>query len=198
MRARARAQCTAHAVAGFTLVEIMIAVLVLALGIVGGVAMQLAALRTRHQASLLAQASWLAAGMAERMRANPEQMRLPDGANPYLTLDYDVLAEPNPVAPAVLCHGGACDGAQLAAFDLYEIKALMRENLPAGRAVICRDAGLWSGGKLRWDCGGGAGAPLVIKVGWRGKNPDGTPRKDEAGEYVPGVALPLASVAGAP
>jgi type IV pilus assembly protein PilV len=189
---------TARAVAGFTLVEVMIAVLVLALGIVGGVSMQLAALRARHQSTLLAQASWLAVGMAERMRANPEQMRLADGANPYLTLDYDVLAEPDPPAPAALCYDGACDGAQLAAFDLYEMKALMRENLPAGRAVVCRDAGLWSGGRLRWTCSGGAGAPLVIKVGWRGKNPDGTPRKDEAGEYVPGVALPLLMAAGAP
>ena len=62
---------TARAVAGFTLVEVMIAVLVLALGIVGGVSMQLAALRARHQSTLLAQASWLAVGMAERMRANP-------------------------------------------------------------------------------------------------------------------------------
>lgn len=189
---------TARAVAGFTLVEVMIAVLVLALGIVGGVSMQLAALRARHQSTLLAQASWLAVGMAERMRANPEQMRLPDGANLYLTLDYDVLAEPNQPAPAALCYGGDCNGAQLAAFDLYEMKALMRENLPAGRAVVCRDAGLWSGGKLRWACRGGAGAPLVVKVGWRGKNPDGTPRKDEAGEYVPGVALPLALTVGAP
>ncbi|USX12836.1 type IV pilus modification protein PilV [Oxalobacteraceae bacterium OTU3CAMAD1] len=179
----------ARAVAGFTLVEVMIAVLVLALGIVGGVSMQLAALRARHQSTLLAQASWLAVGMAERMRANPEQMRLPDGGNLYLTLDYDVLAEPNPSMPSALCYGGDCDGAQLAAFDLYEMKALMRENLPAGRAVVCRDAGLWSGGKLRWACSGGAGAPLVIKVGWRGKNPNGTQRKDEAGEYVPGVAL---------
>ena len=189
---------TARAVAGFTLVEVMIAVLVLALGIVGGVSMQLAALRARHQSTLLAQASWLAVGMAERMRANPEQMGLPDGANLYLTLDYDVLAEPNPPMPPALCYGGDCDGAQLAAFDVYEMKALMRENLPAGRAVVCRDAGLWAGGKLRWACTGGPGAPLVIKVGWRGKNPNGTPRKDEAGEYVPGVALPLALTVGAP
>lgn len=180
---------TARAVAGFTLVEVMIAVLVLALGIVGGVSMQLAALRARHQSTLLAQASWLAAGMAERMRANPEQMRLADGDNLYLTLDYDLLAEPNPLAPAALCYDGACDGAQLAAFDLYEMKALMREHLPAGRAVVCRDADLWAGGKLRWACSGGAGAPLVVKVGWRGKNPDGTPNKDQAGEYAPGVAL---------
>ncbi|HEX7986499.1 MAG TPA: prepilin-type N-terminal cleavage/methylation domain-containing protein, partial [Duganella sp.] len=42
-----RVRHTARAVAGFTLVEIMIAVLVLAVGVVGGVSMQLAALRAR-------------------------------------------------------------------------------------------------------------------------------------------------------
>ena len=187
-----------NACAGFTLVEVLIALLVLALGLLGGLSMQMAALRARHQSTLLVQASWLAAGMAERMRANATQMRLPDDDNPYLALDYDVLAEPSPPAPAALCYGGACDAAQLAAFDLYEMKTLMRQHLPGGRAVVCRDAAMWAGSKLRWACGGGTGAPLVVKVGWRGKNPDGTPRKDEAGEYAPGVALAMASPEVAP
>jgi type IV pilus assembly protein PilV len=176
---------------GFTLLEILIAVVLLALGIMGGVAMQMAALQARHQAGLLSQATQLATAMAERMRANAGQMRLADGDNPYLTLNYDALADPNPPAPAALCHGGACGGRQLALADLYEAKMLVRKNLPGGRVVICRDAGLWSGGRLQWGCGGGAGAPMVIKVGWRGRNPDGTPRTDEAGEYMPGVALPI-------
>ena len=167
--------------AGYTLLEILIAVVLLALGILGGVALQMAA--------LLSQATQLATGMAEHMRANAGQMRLGDGDNPYLTLNYDALAEPRPTAPAALCHGGACSGGQLALADLYEAKMLVQKNLPAGRVTICRDAGLWSGGKLRWQCGGGSNAPLVIKVGWRGKNPDGTPRTDEAGEDMPGVAL---------
>jgi type IV pilus assembly protein PilV len=29
----------------------------------------------------------------------------------------------------------------------------------------------------------------VVKVGWRGKNPDGTPHTDAQGAYLPGVAL---------
>lgn len=180
---------------GYTLLEVLIAVVVLALGIMGGVALQLAALRARHQAALLSQATQLATAMAERMRANAGQMRLTDGDNLYLTLNYDALNEPHPPAPAALCYGGAaCGGAQLALSDLYEAKLLVKQNLPAGRVVICRDAGLWSGGKLRWACGGGAGAPLVVKVGWRGKNPDGTPRTDDSGEYMPGVALAVGVV----
>ncbi|MET0321997.1 MAG: type IV pilus modification protein PilV [Duganella sp.] len=176
---------------GFTLLEVLVAVLVLALGIVGGVAMQLAAMRARHQSALLAQASWLATGMAERIRANRPQTALPDASNPYLTLDYDVLNDGAPALPPVLCHAGACDSAQLAWFDVYEMKTALRTHLPSGRAVICRDGGLWSGGMLRWSCSGGANAPLVIKVGWRGKNPDGTPQLDQAGNYAPGVALPI-------
>jgi type IV pilus assembly protein PilV len=168
---------------GFTLLEVLIAVVVLALGIIGGVALQMAALRARHQAVLLSQAAQMAAALAERMRANPAQTDL------YLTLNYDAYAEPLPSAPPALCHGDACTSAQLAWADMYEAKHQVRLGMPAGRVLVCRDAGLWSGGILRWTCTGGPSAPVVVKVGWRGKNPDGTPLVGAAGEYAPGVAL---------
>ena len=158
---------------GYTLLEILIAVVLLALGIMGGVALQMAALRARQ----------LATALAERMRANPAQSDL------YLTLNYDAYAEPSPAPPPALCHGDACASAQLALADMYDAKLQVRQAMPAGRVVICRDAGLWSGGTLHWACAGGSSAPLVVKVGWRGKNPDGTPLLDAAGESVPGVAL---------
>lgn len=180
-------------VGGFTMLEIMVALLVLALGIMGGAAMQLTALRTRHQSALLSQSTRLATGLAERMRANAGLLRQLDVANPYLALDYDAVAEPNPQAPRPLCYalGARCDAAQLALFDLYELKQQVLASLPGGRARVCRDASLWQGGRLRWSCDGGAGAPLVIKVGWRGKNPDGTPWRDETGQFAPGVAIAL-------
>lgn len=168
---------------GYTLLEILIAVLVLALGIIGGASLQLGALRARHQSVLLSQATQLAASLAERMRANPAQ------SDTYLTLNYDALAEPAPSAPSVLCHGGACDAAQLALADLYDAKVLAQQTLPGGRVLICRDAGLWSGGKLRWECAAGAGAPVVVKIGWRGKRPDGKPDVDTDGVHPPGVAM---------
>ncbi|MYM36846.1 type IV pilus modification protein PilV [Duganella sp. FT50W] len=168
---------------GSTLLEILIAVLVLALGVIGGVGLQLGALRARHQAVLLSQATQLAVSLAERMRANPAQF------STYLTLNYDALAEPSPAAPSALCHGDACDAAQLAFADLYDAKVQTSQNLPGGRVLVCRDAGLWSGGKLRWDCSGGAAAPVVVKVGWRGKRPDGTASVDAEGAHPPGVAM---------
>jgi len=177
--------------AGFSLLEVLVAVAVLAIGIAGGAAMQLAALRTQHQSALLSQATQLATNLAERMRANGVQLSMPDGANPYLGFNYDALAEPDPAPPQPLCYalGAMCGSAQLALFDLYELKTLVHDRLPGGRAVVCRDAGMWQDGKLRWACSGGADAPLVVKVGWRGKNPDGTPLKDDQGQYAPGMAI---------
>lgn len=173
---------------GFTIIEVLVALCVLALGTLGATAMQLAALRTRHQSALLTQAQQMASGMADRMRANPGQMRLADADNPYLNLVYDV-ADGAPAAPARLCYAGsACSNAQLAAFDIYELKRQVGKALPGGRVVICRDAGAWDTARraLRWDCGGGT-APVVIKLGWRGKNPDGTPVR----QFAPAVALAL-------
>ncbi|HJV00301.1 MAG TPA: type IV pilus modification protein PilV [Burkholderiaceae bacterium] len=181
---------------GFTMLEIMVALLVLALGIICGTAMQLAALRTRHQSALLTQSLHLANSLAERMRANSITPPLPDAANPYLTFNYDALAEPSPAPPSPLCYAldDRCDRSQLAQFDLYDIKQQVRASLPAGRALVCRDAALWQGGRLRWGCTGGAGAPLVVKVGWRGKRPDGTAARDADGEFAPGVAVAVGAM----
>jgi type IV pilus assembly protein PilV len=184
--------------AGFTMVEVLVAVLVLALGVVGGSAMQLGALRTRHQSALLSNALQLGAGMAERMRANAVLMQQPDADNPYLNLRYDVLADAAPAAPAQACFAAQpCSGAQLAAADIYELKRQVRQALPGGRLVICRDARRWDAARrgANWDCDGAAGAPVVIKLGWRGKHPDGRPLRREAGREGPAVALVLAGTA---
>lgn len=179
---------------GFTIIEVLVATCVLALGLIGGTAMQLTALRTRHQSALLSNAVQLATAMADKMRANAGQMRLDDADNPYLNLQYDVLAEGAPVAPAQLCFAPAtCSGTQMAGADIYELKQQVRASLPGGRLVICRDLSLWNRGSrsLDWACNGAAGAPVVIKLGWRGKNPDGSPLQDARRPYSPGVAVAL-------
>ncbi|HAT31679.1 MAG TPA: type IV pilus modification protein PilV [Janthinobacterium sp.] len=184
----------ARGVSGFSIVEVLVAILLLALGLLGGTAMQLSALRTRHQSALLSEAVHLASGMADRMRANVAQMRLGDAANPYLNLRYDAATDAAPSVPAHLCFGASpCSGAELASFDIYELEQQVRAALPGGRLVICRDAGLWDSGRRNatWDCGGGGAAPIVIKLGWRGKNPDGSPQRDDQRRYAPSVELPL-------
>jgi type IV pilus assembly protein PilV len=170
--------------AGFTLLEVLIAMLVLAVGLIGGTAMQLHAMRTRHESALLSAAVQIAADMADRMRANAAQ-----APAVYLGVDYDAHANPVPVPPESFCRLAPCDPAQIARLDVHDLARQVRAALPAGRARVCRDAQLYANGRLRWDCTGGAHDPVVIKIGWRGKRPDGTPERDGQGGHAPGVAM---------
>lgn len=151
--------------AGFTIIEVLIAVLVLAFGVMGSSAMQLAALRTRHQSSLLSNAVQLGSSMLDAMRANASQMRLSDADNRYLGLDYDALTS---AASTQSCFAGAnCDSAQLAAFDVAQWQRQLKASVPGGRFVICRDVQTWGeAASTAWACSGAPAAPIVIKLGW--------------------------------
>jgi len=149
--------------AGFTLVETLVALFVLALGVSAAAATQLSSARLRQHAALESEAVQLAASLGARMRVNGAQMALPDAANPYLDFDYDA-AGGAPGAPPVSCFGGAgCDPARMAAFDLYDTARIVHGAFPGGRIAVCRDAGTAPG----WACTGGAAAPVVVKLGWR-------------------------------
>jgi len=152
--------------AGFTLVEVLVALFVVALGVTGAAAVQAVAVRAAGEAARLADGMRLADSLAQRMRANPAAMALPDAANPYL--QFDVQAAALPAAPPS-CYGSAgCGPAELAAFDLFETAALLAGRFPGGRMRVCRDAQAPdAAGLLSWDCTDTPGAPLAVKLGWR-------------------------------
>ena len=155
---------------GFTLIEVLVAVFVLAVGVMGAVAAQTVALRTRHESALMSHGVQLATSFADRMRANTAQMRMPDDANPYLRIDYNGASGGVPGAPAQACHEGTpCDSGSMASFDIYELQHELHAAFPAPRVVVCRDAAIWSeeDDALAWDCTGGDTDPVVIKLGWR-------------------------------
>lgn len=58
---------------GMTLVEVLVALLILALGLLGAGAVQLKALRYTESARMNTQAAFIAAGMLERIRASADQ-----------------------------------------------------------------------------------------------------------------------------
>jgi type IV pilus assembly protein PilV len=182
-------RCKAAPAPGFTLAEVLVALLVVALGIAGTAALQARALRGAREAERLSNATRLASALAERMRANPVAMAQPDAANPYLQFDYDSTAGSVPAAAP--CYADAdCTPVQLAAFDLFEVgQAVAR--LPGGRIRVCRDASAPAAGAAMppWTCGGQAGAPVVVKLGWREGDAAAMPR----------LQLPAAAgVTGAP
>ncbi len=173
---------------GFTLIEVLVAVFVFTVGVLGAGAAQLAALRTRHATMLMSTGVQLVGALADRMRANAAPMHGRDDLNPYLQLRYDA-DDGAPRQPAVMCFAGAtCTSEQMAAFDLYEIRQAVFASFPGARIAVCRDRAMWrdSARALVWDCGGDRAAPIVIKLGWRGRS-DGGPLP-----FAPSVAMVVA------
>lgn len=162
---------------GFTLAEVLVALLVVAIGSAGAAALQTRALRTARAAARLSAGTRLAASLAERMRANPVAMALADADNPYLGFDYDAAS--GPPSTAASCYAGAnCSPDQLAAFDRFETAREMAAIVPGGRIRVCRDASPpdASTGLSGWDCDGRDAAPLAIKLGWREPGAPDVPR----------------------
>jgi type IV pilus assembly protein PilV len=89
---------------GFSMIELLVAVLVMGIGVLGITGLQMVSLQNNRGALVRAEAVQLAYDMLDRMRANP-------GAN-YSGLNMGVA----PVAPNN-CHTGDCTQAQMVAFD---------------------------------------------------------------------------------
>ncbi|MCL6486413.1 MAG: type IV pilus modification protein PilV [Janthinobacterium lividum] len=179
---------------GSSLVEVLVSLLLLALGLLGASILQLSSLRARHESALLSAGVQLAAGMAERMRANSVLMYGPDAGNAYLNVRYAAADDAEPAGGAPDCFGpAACSAAELAQFDIAEWKQQLQAALPGARLRVCRDAPAWDGAAqgLHWACSGGKGAPIVIKLGWRGRQPDRSPAVNGAGESLPRLAFQL-------
>lgn len=182
------------AIGGSSLVEVLVSLLLLALGLLGASILQLNSMRARHESALLSAGVQLAAGMAERMRANSVLMNGPDMGNPYLSVEYAVADGDDAGGGAPDCFGATgCSGTELAQFDIAEWKQGLRAALPGARLRICRDLAAWDTAEqgLHWACSGGKGAPVVIKLGWRARQPDGSPAVNGAGESLPRLAFQL-------
>lgn len=181
---RLQSGLTCHA--GFTLVEVLVALFVVALGIVGAAGLQMVAVRAARDAARLADGTRLAWSLGERMRANPAVVARPDDANPYLQLDYD--ADSGVPAPAASCYADtACDPDDLARFDLFDVSSVLATSFPGGRVRVCRDAAPPDAtGLSAWTCDGRAGAPVIVKIGWRAQ-----------GDTATGAPKVMLSLAGA-
>lgn len=175
-------------IAGFTMLEVLVAVLLLAVGLVGALAMQAHAMRTRQESALQTEALQAAATLADRIRANAAQ------SSTYLGFELDAAAASGAPGVPPDCAGVPCDPAAIARLELDEFRQHLAAALPLARAVICRDSGAAPDGQLQWPCSGADDAPVVIKIGWRSRLPDGASASDAD---APGVALPVV-LAGPP
>ena len=98
---------------GFSLLEVMITVFILAVGILGVSGMQLASLKGNQGAYHRSQANFLAADILDRMRANADGFE----AGSYNGID---TSSSSASKPACITSDEGCNSASIATNDIYE------------------------------------------------------------------------------
>lgn len=135
---------------GFTLVEVLVAVLVISIGLLGVARLVLAAVKANDSAYFRTQAANLAYSMLDEMRAN----RAYAMTSPGYQVGYGSYSK-----PSSNCAGSACTPAQMAAYDLYTWKQQL--NSGVGGALPQGD------GKIVMSFPSGSGEPTAtITIEW--------------------------------
>ena len=152
--------------AGFTLIEVLIAMVVLAVGLLGLAGLQATSLRNNLSAYNRSQATQLAYDLADRMRANVA------GKATYTAM----LPSAATVKSSCLSTSG-CSIADMATNDLYEWNCAVAggcENntspiaatLPGGQGIVCLDSTPNDGTSAAVPNCDGAGNTYAIKIWW--------------------------------
>jgi type IV pilus assembly protein PilV len=130
---------------GFTMVEVLVALVILTIGLLGIAALYLNSLQSGRTAIYRTQAVNLAADLADRIRVN----RTAQGA--YATLFADVEVE-----VAGCFTTGGCIDTDLASSDLARWKATLAQLLPNGQGQVV----------VTPPVGAGEPASYIIMVQW--------------------------------
>lgn len=162
---------------GFSLIEVLISMVVLAFGILAMGGLQLASLRSNQMSANFTSAATLAKEYSEMMRSNPSISNIVTttaGLNPYI---FDSSSTSTfTVTPSATCKTGTCTAAQMATLHVADWAARVQAQLPGGRAVACRDsAPRNTDGSYKWVCDN-SGSLITLKLGWTDRRD-----KDERG-----------------
>ncbi|MBA2077998.1 type IV pilus modification protein PilV [Rhodanobacter sp. PCA2] len=115
---------------GVSLVEVLVAVLIFSIGLVGLAGLLVMATRSNHAAYLRTQVTFLAGNMADRMRANPAGVW--NGA-------YDAASYQAITGSTTCDKSAACNAADVASRDQQEWRRMLATLLPGADAAIACD-----------------------------------------------------------
>ena len=148
---------------GFSMMEVLIAVVVLTVGLLGGAAMQAQALSSNRDARLASVAVGLAREVGEMMRGNKNiAIDSNPGANPYL-----VAATGTAPSVGVDCFSSSCaNPVDLAKWQMADWISRVMDALPGARVAVCYDSSPFdASGTPQWACSNSGGV-AVVKIGW--------------------------------
>ncbi len=114
---------------GFTLLEVLVAIIIFAIGLLGPASLQAVGQRNNNVAYMRSQAVLQAYDMSERMRAN--QTGVNDG-------NYSNITTTIPSNPGCITTG--CTPAQLAQYDAFRWNTINANTLPLGQGTVTFNA----------------------------------------------------------
>lgn len=135
---------------GFSLIEVLVAVFIMSVGVLGAAGLQLASLQNNTSAMFRTQAGQSISKIMDLARANR-------GQDYSLAIDADAPTAPN-------CMSQACSPTQLRDFDLQLWRGELAATLPLGTGAIDMNGGLVTV-TIRWqDSRNPAAAPLEVSA----------------------------------
>jgi type IV pilus modification protein PilV len=164
-----------HVQRGVTLLENMVALLVISVGLLGFAGMQAFTLHGGASTTYRQLAMQQAQDMADRIRANPAAYYTLDAVTGlYPNRYHGVKASAAPTAPPTDCRTKSCTASEFAAFDIYEWQTANNALLPgdhkaAGGYIVAENLT-----PLSSDPGMPARQRFTIAVRWDGDNTGST------------------------
>ncbi|MEJ2610516.1 MAG: type IV pilus modification protein PilV [Candidatus Thiodiazotropha sp.] len=128
---------TRHSCRGMTMIEVLIAAVVIGVGLLGVAALQVTALRDANDANYRSRAADISSSLADRIRANPTVLDTyaPTPDVTYTTADT-IVANNCTMIPGNATPATNCNPADMATFDLASTLDLVREEFPSGSELI--------------------------------------------------------------
>ncbi len=171
------------ATSGFTLLEVLIAIVIFSIGLLGVAGLQVAGLRFTQGSQLRAIATMQAENLVDRMRANAAGNNVAPGtpsapaASPDGVRSFYNVTSSMPTSYSVDCDTTSCTPQQLATFDLVSWNQAQAQNstkpaesnadvLPGGQGIVCIDATPDDGDSSNWACDND-GIVYAIKIEWQ-------------------------------
>lgn len=161
---------------GVTILEVLIAILIVSVGLLGMAGLQAVGLKANVGASQRTAATMLAYEMADRMRANIA------GVNAG---NYDITVLNVPTQQTSCLQAAGCTLQQMAQNDMWEWNQAVQNTLPSGMGIVCKDQnpddGFGNASLAQTPTGAwcdGLGNVYAIKIWWledrSESNPTGT------------------------
>lgn len=136
---------------GFTLIEVLVAVLIVSVGVLGVAGLQLLSLQNNTSAMYRTQAIQSAYDIIDRARANRDVV-------------YAIGLEDNPPQNPRDCESNICSPQQMRNFDIAGWREELADTLPDGTGAVAYAGGVMTV-TVRWqDTRNPAAAPLEVAV----------------------------------